>query len=104
MKPRVVEVGWLGQVVDDLGRLRARIAGLVDLEKELVGHLRKSGQWQIEGRLFRATVSAYDQMHLDKKAVVRKCGAAWVRKHSKPKHVVAVRTVSRTGMKNRNAA
>lgn len=46
-----------GEIVDELGQVKARIADLELREKELTSRLRRLGPGAYEGRLFRATVS-----------------------------------------------
>ena len=44
-------------IVDRLGNLKADIAKLAKIEKQLVDELKKRGDHEIDGDLFRATVS-----------------------------------------------
>lgn len=44
-------------IVDRLGNLKADIAKLARIEKELVDELKKRGDHEVDGELFRATVS-----------------------------------------------
>lgn len=60
----------LPATVDALGRLKARISKLKSIEDQLVAQLRDSGQTEVDGDLFRATVSTYESVRTAWKAVV----------------------------------
>jgi len=56
LEPVVSPVNTLGAVVDRLGQLRAEIADLEQVEKQLRAALIESGQDKIIGKLYKAAV------------------------------------------------
>lgn len=60
----------LGEVVDELGRVKARIADLKREEERLRDELVGSGLAEAEGALFRATVSHSDVQQTDWRGIV----------------------------------
>lgn len=60
----------LPAIVDDLGRLKARISKLQAIEDQLAARLRESGETEVDGSLFRATISTYESTKVAWKAVV----------------------------------
>jgi hypothetical protein len=56
-------------LVDELGALKARIADLTDREKVLKTALSESGYSEIDGALFRATVTWTERATLDTETV-----------------------------------
>lgn len=54
----------LAKTVDALGDIKARIADLEKEEKRLSEILKSSGQAEIDGSLFRATVSDFNRVTL----------------------------------------
>lgn len=70
----------LGQVVDRLGHLQAIIAQLCDVEADLKAMLRESGEREIDGSTFRATVSEAVRTTLDTTKIRTEMGDAWCAK------------------------
>lgn len=75
----VKEKPWVSQTskasalrsrVDELGSIKARIATLEEQEQELRDEIAASGDTEIEGRLFRATVSTSLVVKTNLRAVV----------------------------------
>ncbi len=66
----------LANIVDDLGRLKAEIADLEVRKGELEDVLVESGAAEIDGRLFRATVSIYDRATVAWKKIANKLNAS----------------------------
>lgn len=64
------EASTLRRRVDELGNIKARIADLEEQEKELRDRIAASGETEIEGRLFRATVSTSLVVKTNLRAVV----------------------------------
>jgi hypothetical protein len=87
----------IGAVADRLGRVAAFIAELEDYEKRLKGIIIAHGEDAVEGKLFRATLSIFDQSRLDTKAVKEEMGEAWVAKRSKASKVTKVVSNARKG-------
>jgi hypothetical protein len=59
----------LADIVDELGELKARIADLTKQETKLKAALIESGYAEIDGSLFRATVTWTERATLDSEAV-----------------------------------
>jgi len=59
----------LADIVDELGELKARIADLTKQETKLKAALIASGYAEIDGSLFRATVTWTERATLDSEAV-----------------------------------
>jgi hypothetical protein len=57
----------LGNIVDDLGTVKAEIAALQEKEKALVAKLKLTGMNEINGTLFRATISDAERETVDTK-------------------------------------
>lgn len=68
--PEGADLHCFGAVVDELGRLKAQIAGLQEMEKELRDRLVEAGIDEAEGELFRATVARTEFEKTDWRAVV----------------------------------
>lgn len=91
------------KIVDDLGRLLARIAELEKQADALRAELREYGPGAYEGAIFRATVGADGtQIRRDSRAMRDKLWAegyyAFVRAHEEEvPRTGAVRVVARTG-------
>jgi hypothetical protein len=62
-------VKLLATVVDDLGTVKAEIAALQEKEKALVAKLKLTGMNEINGTLFRATISDAERETVDTKAL-----------------------------------
>ena len=62
----------LGSVVDRLGAVKAQISDLEGVEKSLRDQLVDSGVTEVEGTLFRATVSQSSVKKVDYAGIVKK--------------------------------
>ena len=60
---------YLASLVDELGALKAAIAELTDKEKELKTIIAASGYAELDGALYRATVSLSERTTLDTEKV-----------------------------------
>lgn len=83
--------------VDELGKLKAKIAALTAREAELKAAIKAAvgASGSIDGALFRATVSTAEQEVLDMAAVRAKLSPQWVRAHSSRRTQVRVNVVAR---------
>jgi hypothetical protein len=66
-----------GDLADQLGTLKAEIAALETREKSLRDELLHRGGTEIEGAIYRATISEAVRWTLDAKAVRGEMGEAW---------------------------
>jgi len=66
----------LKKTVDDLGRIKAKIADLTERKKELEYVLIDSGERTIEGKLFRVTISDYFKTAIAWKTIAEKLKAS----------------------------
>jgi len=66
----------LTKKVDEIGRLKAEIADLTTLKRDLEDELIESGETEIEGRLFRSTVSHFWAKKVDWKGIAAKLKAS----------------------------
>src|ERR1700720_4280715 len=66
-----------GDLADQLGSVKAEIAALEDREKSLRDELIRRGGAEIEGAVYRATISDAVRWTLDAKAVRGEMGDAW---------------------------
>lgn len=82
-------------VVDELGALKAAIAELDAKEKELKTILAASGYAEVNGELFRATVSLSERTTLDPEKVKALLTKDQVLACSKVTEVTAVRVTAR---------
>ena len=87
-------------IVDELGALKAQIAALTDQEKILKKALSDSGYAEIDGALFRATVSWTERATLDTEAVRLILSEDQQRACTRVSEIMTVRVVAR----KRNAA
>ena len=87
----------LGVVVDQLGKLMAKIKDLSNQEAELKALLKDSGESVVEGRLYRATVSKSEVSVVDWRAVAEKLEPSrqLVAAHTTESERVALRVVAR---------
>lgn len=88
----------LANTVDDLGRLKAEIADLEVRKGELEDVLVESGESEIDGRLFRATVSIYDRATIAWKKIAEKLNASRqiIKANTgEPTEVITVKVVAR---------
>jgi hypothetical protein len=89
----------LGVVVDELGLLLAQKAELSKREECLKQLLKESGEKAVEGELFRATVSTFDAVRVDYKAICEKLEPNYqlVAAHTSTKSQTNVRVVAKNG-------
>ncbi len=80
--------------VDQLGSIKAQIAALTRQESKLKDILKASGQTEIDGLTFRATVSTSIRETLDMDAVRAKLSPQFISAHTNETEVVAVRVVA----------
>lgn len=85
----------LAQKVDELGALKAAIADLVDREKALKAEIAASGYAEIDGALFRATVSLSETTRLESDKVRAILSPAQIAACSKTTEVTTVRVAAR---------
>lgn len=85
----------LRKVVDELGALKAQISNLKKRKAELEEQLLTSGEDEVDGVLFRATVSRYDQKYLDQKKLLETFGQTFIDAYSSTTEVERVNVTSR---------
>jgi hypothetical protein len=89
--------------VDALGSIKAEISGLKETERLYVEILKKSKKQEIDGKLYRATISRYDRESIPQEILMEKLGSlmdtkafrAWVRKHTVSVPTTVVKVVAR---------
>jgi len=82
-------------IVDELGALKAQISSLTDREKILKKALSDSGYAEIDGSLFRATVSWTERATLDTEAVRSILTEDQQRDCTRVSEIMSVRVVAR---------
>lgn len=82
-------------IVDELGALKAQISSLTDREKILKKALSDSGYAEIDGSLFRATVSWTERANLDTEAVRSILTEEQQRDCTRVSEIMSVRVVAR---------
>ena len=82
-------------IVDSLGALKAQIAALTEQEKILKKALSDSGYAEIDGSLFRATVSWTERATLDTEAVRSILTEEQQRDCTRVSEIMSVRVVAR---------
>ncbi|HZT90264.1 MAG TPA: hypothetical protein VFA12_20155 [Stellaceae bacterium] len=87
----------VGDIVDELGALKASIADLEAREKRLRDELVARGVGEAEGALFRATVSEAIRWTLDSSLVKERMGHDWWNQHCRTASVTTVKVCARTG-------
>jgi hypothetical protein len=87
----------LGEIVDQLGHVKAEAAEIKAREDALRAELIARGIPEAEGMLFRATISEASRWTLDAERIRAEFGDAWCTAHSKVATVVSVRVSARTG-------
>lgn len=85
----------LKRVVDNLGHLRAQIADLKEQEEELKAILLSSGLTELDGKLFRATISPSSKSYLDTDRLRKKYGESWMNRYTLRTAYTAIRVVAR---------
>ena len=83
------------RVVDELGHVKAQIANLTKIEAKLKGILIDSGEHEINGEEYRATVSQFTQSRLDMDAVRAKLSPQFIVSHTNEIEVTKVSVVAR---------
>jgi hypothetical protein len=89
----------LGKVADELGCLKAKIAGLRAIEAEMVESLKEGCEGSVEGKLFRAVVSWYTTTVVDYSGLVKhlKPTPAIIRRFTTTEERTALRVIARNG-------
>ena len=90
----------LGNLVDDLGKLKAKIAALKASEDALKAELRdRATRTAIEGRFYRATITRGQVTRVDYKAILAKLEPSpqLLSAHTRKAEQVTIRVVARTG-------
>ena len=85
----------LALAVDDLGILKARIADLVKQENALKAFIAASGYAELDGALFRATVSLSERATLNSERVKGFLTPAQIVACTQTSEVTSVRIVAR---------
>lgn len=85
----------LAAIVDELGTLKAAIAELTEKEKELKTLVAASGYAELDGELFRATVSLTERTTLESEKVRALLSPAQIAACSKTTEVTTVRVAAR---------
>lgn len=85
----------LGDVVDELGTVRAQIAFAKGKEKALADEILAAGRPEVEGRRFRAVIVQATRATLDMDAARRELGAEWCADHTRTSAVTSVRVSPR---------
>jgi hypothetical protein len=88
----------VGSLADRLGRVAAVRASLEVYEESLKEIVRENAETAIEGRLFRATLSIYDENRLDTKAIRADMTPKWLKKYTVTKSVKKVGVKARMGV------
>ena len=65
----------LANIADDLGRIKAEIADLTARKRELEDVIIESGETEVEGRLFRVTVSVFERATIAWRKIAEKLKA-----------------------------
>ena len=92
---RVTARKSIASTVDALGSVKAKIADLTIIERELKDRLIDAGNAVNDGNLFRATVSHEDYETLDMNAVRAKLTPQFIAKHTRRGQKIVVRVVAR---------
>ena len=104
LKPKAPRAArTIGEKVDSLGRLKAKIAALTEIEKTLKNELIAAGVGAHDGELFHVCVSEAERETVDKDALVEKLSAlmekkalaAFLRRNTKKTTVVNVKVTAR---------
>ena len=85
----------LKAAVDELGSLKAAIAELTDKERDLKTLIASSGYAEIDGDLFRATVSLSETTRLESEKVRAILSPAQIAACSKTTEITTVRVAAR---------
>jgi hypothetical protein len=87
----------LGEIVDQLGRVKAEAAEIKAREDLLKAELTARDVSEAEGDLFRATVTVASRWTLDAERVKAELGESWYLARCKIGSVTTVRVTARTG-------
>jgi hypothetical protein len=87
-----------GQIVDELGSIKAQIADLKAREDALKAELIARGAAEAEGSLFRATISTAMRWTLDAERVKAEMGENWYTTRCKTSAVTSLRISARKGL------
>jgi hypothetical protein len=87
----------IGELVDQLGHVKAEAAEIKAREDALRAELIARGITEAEGMLFRATVTEATRWTLDAERIKAEMGELWTVAHSKVSAVTSVRLSARTG-------
>lgn len=85
----------LGDLVDELGFLKAKIADLTEHEAEAKAEFIRRRVKEAEGKKFRATRSSHKRESLDVGLIRDEFGDDWIKEHSRTRTVVSVRVSAR---------
>jgi hypothetical protein len=86
----------VGELVDALGTIKARVADLTATEKVLRDALAGHGPGEYEGDRWRATVSVGERSNLDMDAVRAKLSPQFIAAHTTTTPTTTVKVVART--------
>jgi hypothetical protein len=87
----------IGELVDQLGHVRAEAAEAKAREDALRAELIARGVTEAEGMLFRASVTQATRWTLDADRIKAELGELWTVAHSKVSTVTTLRVTARTG-------
>jgi hypothetical protein len=87
----------IGELVDQLGHVKAEAAEIKAREDALRAELITRGDAKAEGMLFRASVSQATRWTLDAERIKAEMGELWTVAHSKVSTVTTLRVAARTG-------
>jgi hypothetical protein len=88
-----------GDLADELGAVKSDMANLKSREDALRGELIRRGVSEVEGCLFRATVTEATRWTIDTDRVKAEMGAAWYDAHTKGSLTTTVRIAAKIGTK-----
>jgi len=96
--PSIFDNLSIGEIVDQLGHVKAEAAEIKAREEALKAALVAKGITEAEGVLFRATVSEALRETLDSDKIREEMGPSWCALHSKIAVVTTVRVNARKGI------
>jgi hypothetical protein len=96
--PSIFDNLSIGEIVDQLGHVKAEAAEIKAREDALKAALTAKGVTEAEGMLFRATVSEALREALDSDKIREEMGPSWCSLHSKIAVVTTVRVNARKGI------
>lgn len=83
------------QTVDALGKIRARMAELEEIDRTLCARLKEAGEQHIVGRKYEATLVQSTKVTLDNEVIKATLNPQFIADHSKRTPYVAVRVTER---------